>query len=191
LFDAALLGLGERGFDDLVIADVLVQAEVSPAAFEAEFKDLDSCLFAAYDDLTERLAKRVTSRCRTGEDWPLRVHAGLEALLEELAAQPEMALVLTRSFPALRPLARLRYTEFLESFAPFLRQGRDFSDPSDEPPGELEMLAIGAAEAVILTEIDAGRAADLSSHVASILFSLLVPFLGPERSMAISEAGRA
>ena len=46
------------------------------------------------------------------------------------------------------------------------------------------MLAVGAAEAIVFEEIEAGRAAQLPALAPAILFSLLVPFLGPEAASA-------
>jgi len=186
LFGAVLRELDRRGFDDLAVADILPSAGISAAAFEGEFDDLDSCLFAAYEELTERLIHTATSNCGAEDEWPRRVRTGLEALLKELAAQPHMAQALTRSFPVIGPVAHLRYTEFLESFTPLLREGRVLSELEGEPAGELEMLAIGDAEALIRIEVEAGRASQLPTMATTILFSLLAPFLGRERTLAVT-----
>jgi AcrR family transcriptional regulator len=150
----------------------------------AEFPDKDACLFAAYEQLTERLARKTAQACAAAGEWPQRVRLGLEALLGELAAQPAMARVLTRSFPSIRPEAHARYQRFVEGFAPLLREGREFSGIGEELPAEVEMLAVGAVEAIVFEEIEAGRAAQLAALGPAILFSLLVPFLGPEAASA-------
>lgn len=190
LYEAILDELLEPGYEHLDLDRVLARAGVSHRAFDAEFGDEDSCLFAAYDELTESLVREATAGCAGEGEWPQRVGRALEAILDELAARPRMARVLCRSFPAIRPLAHLRYVEFLESFAPFLREGRELGDLGDDLPGEIEMLAIGAAEALVLDEIDAGRTAGLPARAPSILFSLLVPFVGAERARAVTAAGR-
>lgn len=184
LFEAILGELAERGYEHMALERALAAAGISRDAFEAEFDDRDACLFAAYDELTERLVRNAASSYEQGADWPQRVKAGLESLLSELAAQPRTAQVLIRSFPAIRPTAYSRYMEFLESFTLCLREGRELTEMEGEPPGEIEMLAIGAAEAIVFEEIEAGRARALQSLTPSILFSLLVPFTGPERALA-------
>ena len=184
LYEAILNDLADRGYEGLDIEQTLAEAGVSKAAFETEFGDRDTCLFAAYDALTERLVHKATDGCDREDAWPERIRAGLETLLTEFAARPQMAQVLFRTFPSIRPPAYLRYMEFLETFTLPLREGRELTEMEGEPPGEIEMLAIGAAEAVVFEEIEAGRAAALPSLTPSILFSLLVPFLGPERALA-------
>ena len=62
------------------------------------------------------------------------------------------------------------------------RSCRGLNSSSDGLPGEVETLAVGAAEAIIFVEVEAGRGSRLPSLMPSILFSLLVPFLGPDRA---------
>ncbi|HKF82215.1 MAG TPA: hypothetical protein VKB23_04560 [Solirubrobacterales bacterium] len=157
-------------------------AEVSVAEFEAEFDGKDECLFAAYDDLTERVVARASADCDGSDPWPDRVRVGLESLLHAVAAYPEMARALTRSFPGIRPAAYERYVALLSRFVPVMREGREYSGVEEELPGEVELLAVGAAEAIIFGEVDAGRAERLPQMMPEILFSILVPFMGPDRA---------
>ncbi len=184
LFEAMLTELAERGYEDISVERVLERCRVSPEEFAAEFEDKDACLFAAYEQLTDRLVDDATGTCDPAAEWPERIRGGLKRVLGELAARPEMARVIAKSFPAIRPTAYRRYMAFLEAFTPFLEEGREFSGVAEELPGEVEMLAVGAAEAVIVVEIEAGRAAQLPSMLPAILFSLLVPFLGPDAASA-------
>jgi AcrR family transcriptional regulator len=193
LFEAMLVELGERGYEEMEVDDVLTISGVSKTDFEAEFADKDACLFAAYEQLTERLARRTTEGCAGGGEWPARVRGGLAALLAELAAAPARAVVVVRAFPAISPEARGRYQEFVQSFAPLLQEGRVLSGMAEELPAEIELFAVGAAEAIIFEEVEAGRAAQLPAQGPAILFSVLVPFLGAEAAAAemqkASEAG--
>ncbi len=182
LLDLMLIELAEKGYDGIVLADVLVLSGVSKASFDAEFAGEDACFFAAYEQLTGRLMRAMMRACgKAGEEeWPERVSLALEALLEELAGRPHVAEVLVHSFPSIGPEAQARYRVFVEGLAPLLGEGREFSGMAAELPGEVEMLAVGAAEAIVIEEIEAGRVAQLPELAPAILFSVLVPFLGPE-----------
>jgi AcrR family transcriptional regulator len=184
LFEAMLAELAEDGYEGVSLERALERCGISAEEFAAEFEDKDACLFAAYGQLTGRLVDAAGGACDPGAEWPERIRDGLKIVLGELAARPEMARVMTKSFPAIRPAAYRRYMAFLEAFRPFFAAGRECSGAADELPGEVEMLAIGAAEALIVAEIDAGRAAQLPSMLPAILFSLLVPFLGPDAASA-------
>ena len=65
---------------------------------------------------------------------------------------------------------------------PYVSEGREHAPVAEELPGEVELLALGAAEAIIFAEIDAGRAERLPAKMPEILFSVLVPFIGPQRA---------
>jgi hypothetical protein len=184
LLDAMLEEMVESGPDGAKVEVALQRAELGGEQWLAEFVDKEACLLAAYGQLTERLARRTVEGCGLGENWPQRVRCGLEALLEELASAPAVAQLLIRAFPAISPAARGRYQAFVESFAPLLGGGRRLAGTGAELPREVEMLAVGAAEAIIFEEIEAGRTAQLPSLAPEILFSVLVPFLGPEDASA-------
>jgi AcrR family transcriptional regulator len=182
LLESILIELAERGYDDLQLDSVLKDAGVSEAEFATSYGELDRCLFAAYEQLSERLAKSARAGCASEHEWPRQICRGLEALLHELAAAPALARVLTRTFPAIGPSAYARYIAFLEAFIPHFAEGREYSGVGEELPGSVEMLAIGAGETIVLEEIEAGHSERLPEMTAAILFSLLVPFLGPERA---------
>jgi hypothetical protein len=182
LFLALMIELGEAGYSETVSEGPLLEAGVSPAEFEAEFGDKDSCLFAAYDHVTELTVAAVARNWDLEEEWPQRVKLGLGALLEAIAAKPEMARAMTRAFPGIGPSAYERYVELLERLVPFVREGREYSSVDADLPREVELLAVGAAEAIIFGEVDAGRAGRLPQMMPEVLFSLLVPFMGPERA---------
>jgi hypothetical protein len=139
---------------------------------------------AAFDQLTEQLREAICQGCASGSDWPGRVASGLRVLLARLAARAEMAEALARSFPSIGPAAQSRYQAFVESLAPLLADGRQFSGIAEQLPGEVEMLAVGAAEAIVFEQIQAGRTTALAGLGPEILFSVLVPFVGPAAAAA-------
>lgn len=182
LLRAMLEELVREGYGGASVERAQRVAGVSAAQFEAEFAGKDECLFAAYENLAEQVVRTAGAGCESGDPWPERVRTGLTALLGELAAEPEMARAITRSFPGIRPSAYKLYVDLLERFVPFMEEGRDYSEVEEELPAEVEMLAVGAAEAIIFAEVDAGRAERLPQLMPEILFSVLVPFMGPDRA---------
>lgn len=181
VLEAMLVELAEKGYAEASVANVARAGGLSEAEFAAQFGDKDSCMFAAYDKLSEDLV-RTCGSCGGEGEWPARVRGGLAALLAAIAAEPAKARVATRVFPAIRPTAYKRYTDLVSSFVPFVREGRSYSEIGEELPDEVELLAVGAAEALIFTEVDAGRAERLPEMMPEILFSVLVPFIGPDRA---------
>jgi AcrR family transcriptional regulator len=191
LLDALLEEMGEKGYEGAEVEAALQRAGLDSNGFLVEFINRDTSLRAAYEQLTGRLRHKATVACAAVEgDWPQQVCHGLQALLEELAANPNLARVLVRSFPSTGPEARARYQFFVEGLGPLLSGGREFSELGEDLPAEVEMLAVGAAEAIVYEEIEGGRAEKLPALGPAILFSVLVPFLGPEAASEEMETAR-
>jgi AcrR family transcriptional regulator len=186
LHEAMLEELGDRGLDGIRLRAVLARAGVSESDFTTTYDGVEECLFEAYAALTDRLDAVVRDACRDAAEavWADRVRAGLTALIGELVRDPGRAAVLVHGFPAIGPSAQARFQAFVESFAPMLEAGRREAGGEAELPSEVETLAVGAAEALVFEEIVAGRAAALEALLPSILFALLVPFVGPVRAGA-------
>lgn len=174
--------LADQGYEEMSVERACASAGLDFDDWVREFGSKDECLFAAYDLLTDRVVERASAGCTPAEAWPERVRMGLEAVLSAMADQPQMALAITRAFPGIRPSAYERYVSLLGRFVPFMHEGREYSEVDEELPGEVELLAVGAAEAIIFNEVEAGRAEMLPKMMPEILFSILVPFIGPERA---------
>jgi AcrR family transcriptional regulator len=195
LDEAMLRELVKKGREGIALSDVLGDTGISETDFTAEYADVDACLDAAYERLTIRVDAAVKVGCATGgqvrlpgdPDWTIRVRTGLEAILAELADRPTSAAALIRAYPSLGPAQQARYQAFIESFAAQLRVRRETGGVDGELPAAVDSLAIGAAEAIVFEEISAGRTESLPSMGPSILFSVLVPFLGPGAAAAEME----
>jgi AcrR family transcriptional regulator len=178
LLDAVLEELVEKGYSGTEIEAAAERADLDGEAWSRCFPDKDACLFAAFQQLTDQLRIAIEEGCATADDWSGRVAAGLRSLLQRLAARADLAEALARTFPAIGPAALARYQAFIEGLAPLLAEAREHAPLEPDLPAEIEMLAIGAAEAIVFDRIQAGQAAQLPQLGPEILFSLLVPFVG-------------
>jgi hypothetical protein len=183
--------LGRHGYWEMSVVQARESVGVAAEEFEAEFIDKEECLFAAYDWLVEQTLKKARAGCDGTESWPARIRAGLEQVLAELAARPEVANAMLRSFPEIGFMAYRRYLALLSRFIPFMREGRKYAEVTGELPADVELLALGAAKSIIFKEVEAGRAETLPTMMPEILFSILVPFLGPDRASEEMRAAEA
>lgn len=169
-----------RGYEKVSVADIVQRAGVSRGAFYEEFAGKDEAVYEAYDAMLDVLIARVQGSFSEGDPWPMKVRLALKVLLGELAANPEIARLATVEIPSAGPAAYERYRQGIERFLPFFRQGRAYSGRDDELPPDAELMAVGGAEAIIFDEVVAGRVSRLPALLPDILFTLLVPYLGPE-----------
>lgn len=180
----AVLGeLHAHGRTDFSLERAAAESGVAVGVLEAELGGRDACLATAYRETGERLIADTTALCDAERSWPARVRDGLQIVLREIAADPVLAEAVTRSYPALDPAAYQHYVELLSAFEPYLAEGRSYVARDAELPDKVELLAIGSAEAIIFSELEAGRAKELPGMAPEILFSVLVPFLGPDRAV--------
>jgi AcrR family transcriptional regulator len=176
-----LSSVAEKGYEATDVDEVLEDADLDLATFETEFRDKEACVLAAYDWVVDRALARFAEAYDAGAatTWPEAMRRGLEGLLASIAEHPSAARAATIEVPAIGPQAHERYRASLERFIPFLRDGRDCSEQRDELPEQVELMALGAAEAIIFDEIVSGRARTLPDLMPEILFTVLVPYLGP------------
>lgn len=188
LLVAMLEELVEKGYPGTEVEAAAKRARLEGTEWSAWFADKDACLFAAFEQLSWELREAILAGCARGEEWPGRVADGLRALLAALADRASTTEALAHSFPAIGPAAQARYQEFVESLAPLLTTGREATAVEEDLPAEVELLAVGAAEALVFEEIRAGRTAELEQLTPAILFSLLVPFIGAAEATAAMDA---
>lgn len=191
LLEAMLEELVDKGYREAEVSGAAKRAHLAIDDWSQQFADKDVCLVAAFEQLAEQLRTAICEGCAHGGDWPGRVAGGLRALLVTLAARGPMAEALVRSFPSIGPAAQVRYQAFVEGLAPLLSEGREFSGMGPELPVEVELLAVGAAEAIVFDLVQAARTEELPALGPEILFSVLVPFLGPALAAAEMEKERA
>lgn len=185
--------VGDRGYADTDVSEVIERAGVSPAIFDRLFANKDDCVLAAYDWVVEPILERVATAYELGAatSWSEGVRRGLVALLEAIAEQPETAKMALVEVPPISPDAHARYRTTLERLASLLRGGREYLGEDEEPPPQVELMAVGGAEVILVDEVSAGRADQLPARMPEILFAILVPYLGPEDAAAEMHAAAA
>lgn len=189
LLEAMLDELVEKGYPALEVEAAIHRARLVGGEWSSRFPDKDACLMEAFEELTRQMRAAIGEGCRTGEGGTERIAGGLRVLLAELARRATMAEALVRSFPAIGSAAVARYQMFVESLAPLLTPARELAE-GVELPDEVEMLSVGAAEAIVMERIQAGMTTTLPDLGPEILFSLLVPFTGPTTAAGAMVAER-
>lgn len=191
ILEATIRVVGRRGYAGTSVADLIAEAGVSRTTFYNHFRDRRECFQAAYALAIGRVLEAVADACAEEDrPWVERARAGLEAIVELLAADAELArAVLVEAAPA-GGEALARKQAVVERLAELLEAGEDVPGGGRLPAGTARM-AVGSAAGLLFDEVRAGRAADLSDRLPDLLFALLVPYLGPRAAAAESLALKA
>ncbi len=180
LLEAAIRIVAEKGYAATTVADLTREAGISRTTFYAMFDDKEGCFLAAYDVVVDALVRRVSAAYESEEEWPQRARAGLAALLEALAEEPDVARLALVDVGAAGPAAQRRFRAALQRLTPFFEEGRDFAPGGRNLPANTSRMAIGAVAGLIADELTEERAEDLPELLSDVLFATLVPYIGPE-----------
>lgn len=174
---AALLRLLPlNGYERTTIGHITREAGISRAAFYAQFEGKEECFLAAYDLAGGWLCERVEHAASAGEDWPVRVRAGVAEALRLLSVNPDLARLLAVEAQRAGPVARERQQACLTRFAEALRTSPPRRPDGNELPVELEEMLLGGVFAHVARYVDAGRAEELPEITARLVRYLLIPY---------------
>jgi len=183
LLEAAAAALAEQGYGRLTAARVTELAHVSSRTFYQHFEDLWACVLAAYEEQAARLCDAIETAYTTERgrglnriaDQSSTAGAGIAAAIEFLAAEPDVARLLSAEPPPqIAALAAAR-RELIERLGAMLRKALADRDGATPLPG-LERRLIGAALAIVSTRAASGdpqRLRDLEPELTELLLASL------------------
>ncbi len=182
--------VAEEGFASATIEQIVRRARVGYATFYKHFADKEEAFLALLDAAIERTLY-VVEEAFDGEagPWPDKVGAGLGALLELVAAHPNVARACFVEAPTAGPEAAARHEAALKRFEPLLRPGRELNPRGAELPASLESTLTGGVMWVVNQRLIAGEEEKLRGLLPEALEFLLRPYVGEE--VAAREAGSA
>ena len=188
--------VGERGYVNVTVADVVALAGVSRTTFYEHFRDKEHCFLETYAEGSRALVEEIGAAIRASgqRDWHDRVRVGLERYLELLSGNPSLARALLVDVlgagPAAVELRRAVFSSFVDLFRPSPR-GRRPADVAMRriPEPYLRGLVGGIAELVqeqIVTQ-GAQSLPELTDTLVGLAFSIVE--LGTRES--VRDGGRA
>jgi AcrR family transcriptional regulator len=180
LLEAAVRVAAAKGYAATTVGNLTKEAGVSRTTFYELFDDKEACFLAAYDNAVDVLVRQVTAAYESEQRWPERARAGLTALLDALAAEPDLARLALVDIGAAGPAAQRRFRVAVQRLTPLFEEGRDFAPGGRALPANTSRMAIGGVTGLIADELIAGRAQQLPSLLSDALFATLVPYIGPE-----------
>lgn len=180
LLEAAVRVVARKGYAATTIGDLTREAGISRTTFYELFGDKEACFLAAYDGAVDVLVRRVVAAYESEQRWPQRSRAGLQALLETLAAEPDLARLALVDIGAAGPVAQRRYRAAVQRLTPLFEEGRDFARGGRNLPANTSRMAAGGVTGLIADELVAGRAEQLPGLLSDALFATLVPYIGPQ-----------
>jgi AcrR family transcriptional regulator len=182
--------VAESGYSGATIADITRAAAVSRRTFYEHFSSKDECFVAAYDSVMTELRERVSSAFDETEEWPQAIRAGIEAMLQFLAAQPNLARLCMVEALVAGPAVVERYDAAIQSFVPYFQEGRKGRSPevlARLSPTTEEAL-VGGMVSLISRRIIAAKTEELEELLPDLVEFTLTPYLGSAEAAEVAKA---
>jgi AcrR family transcriptional regulator len=169
------------GYEETTVERVLVQAGVSRRTFYELFDDRGDCFLAAYDDAMQRVLRVVTDAYLDGDVPERRIEAALEAFLEFLAAEPELARMCVVEVFAAGSRARERRAEVMERLAQLVQHALGELRGDDKLDRLSARALIGAVHELIYLPVDRRDSAALRGMASEIVETQVAPLVAVAR----------
>ena len=178
----------ERGYRAVSVEDIIAHAGVSRRTFYDLFSDKQQCFLVAYELVMDRVHTAAEGAYGSGaEGWPQRAAAALTAVLDQFAAEPMFAQLAMVEVLAAGQVALERRDTELKRFEGFFGPGR-LGLPI--PPANQELVGravVGGLADALYVRIRAGDARRLPEIRDDVVYCALLPFLGHERAVTVSQ----
>ena len=185
MLEAIARTVGEKGYAETSVQDVLERAGVSSKTFYEHFADKRDCFLEAYDAVVRRVITAINQAYAKPGRWPDRIRRGFRVFLHFFVLEPALARMAMVEVLAAGPEAIEHHQTAIRGFIPYLEEGRRASRYRDHLPQNIsEMTARGAA-GIIYSRVAAGQTDQLPAMLPDLLYFVLVPFTGS------SEAAKA
>jgi AcrR family transcriptional regulator len=175
---AMLDSCAEKTYAATTISDIVGRASISRTTFYKHFPDKRACFGATLEFALDELRAVAAASVSRADSPAEAVRKTSAAILETLAARPELAQLLAAEAVAVDPASPHRYGQLLVPALEGLWR-EDGAPVRHTDPG----LVAGRAHLLIFSEIAGGRADRLPQLHPEMVYLALVPFAGHEEAV--------
>jgi AcrR family transcriptional regulator len=183
ILGGVMSAVSRHGYAATRVEDIIALAGVSRRTFYDHYTNKEVAFLEAYDLVVAQLRTGVASAYATRGTWAARVRRGLAAMLNLMALEPELAHVCIVEAVAAGPQALERRMQAMAVFRQFLTPPAARRSPVIVSPLSGETVVGGVYE-VIYSRVVTGRTAELPDLLPPLLYSVLLPLVGPEVAAA-------
>ena len=191
IVDATAAIVAERGLAGLTIPEIARRANVSNQTFYAIYASKQDA-FLGTQKVGLHQAQRVCAKAyeRECEDWPRAIAAGIGALLEYLASEPQHAQLSLVQMYAAGPDAIAIRDSSMQAFSRYLQSGLELTGPLAREPAQAVVAEaiVGGIWQILHHYIEKDCVAELPGAGPQLTYFALAPFLGAAQA---AEAARA
>ena len=167
-----------RGYHSTTVDHIVVAARVGVGTFYALFSSKEDCFLRLYDRIAAEARERVVAAAPIEAPWADRVLAGLGALLELVAAEPDRARIVIVEAPTAGAAAETRYAGTVAQLTAILREGRAAGPSGEGPPASFEDAAVAGLAWILQQRLAERRPVAVEELLPEIAGFVVEPYLG-------------
>jgi AcrR family transcriptional regulator len=169
LLAAALEGIGDVGWADLTIAEIVRRARVSKRTFYEHFETREACLLALYESVSSRVLDELDSAVERIPRGEGRIEAGAAFYLTRLQQHPRLVRTLVLEILHLGSAGLAIRRRVMRRFAVFVQ--REINATGRRPPISLAVATaiVGGINELTLEALEEDRVDRLSELVRPIV----------------------
>lgn len=182
-----IAAVAEYGYHGMTVTGIAAAAGVSRRTFYGYFSSKVECFLDAYEAVAYHLVEVVAGASDGVAEWPDRVRAELLALLETLAANPDLVNFCFVAPQSAGGEAAAAYRSLLDRLLGELTAGAP--QPAGRPVSEsARQSMVGGISALLVARADAGEGEALSSLLVDLQELVLGPYLGREAAARLTRS---
>jgi AcrR family transcriptional regulator len=120
LLDGLAASIGERGYRDSTVADIVRHARTSKRTFYEQFASKEECLIELLRRNNDDLIASIVSAVDPGADWQVQIRQAAEAYVNHIGSRPAITLSWIREAPALGAVAMPLHRHAMEALTDML-----------------------------------------------------------------------
>ena len=180
-----------KGYHDATVTGICAAAGVSRRTFYSYFSSKQDCVLRVFDDVLDFLIGAVEDAAPEEAGWPMKVRARIAALLELLAANPDLVRFLLlapiRAGDTIADHHRTRLSSLLDC----LLDGIDGYPQAERPSPAIEQALLGGMVALMGKRAEEGEGGKLPGLLPDLVELVLTPYVGRAEAERASVAGKS
>ncbi|HET6509921.1 MAG TPA: TetR/AcrR family transcriptional regulator [Baekduia sp.] len=172
------------GYGPMTVEDIVVTAGISRRSFYDLFTSKDDAFLASLDDATEQLFAAIKDTQDQSAGFAVRIEACLRALLKHFSERPSYADMCLVQVMSAGPDAVDRRNDALRRFAALICGVAEEEIPKrGRPPEIIAEAIVGGIYEILYARVLNGRIDKLPELLPDLMYSALLPYVGPDQAI--------
>lgn len=181
----ALVMAGERGYEAIVVEELIERAATNRARFYQAFAGKEACFAEAYVAGAEALAERLLGACEAAGGWAAGMRAALEELARFVVAEPAVARGLLAEPGGAGAVVAAKRDEVFGRLSRAIDRARRETTRSRHPsPPFTSRFILGTIDAAVLKFLADPEGRSFEAELPGLLYLAVDFYLGPEAARA-------